>query len=219
MKNLIGLLPDSGKRSVHIWGVHPTVADICKVFHPVLTVVDAITCQQGDGPTYGDKINLGLIISGKDLVSVDKVCSQIIGLPWQQVKYIGLSGSQGNKEGIEVLGESITDVQVSFSVPDKNALFHLGSRLIYLLDAVFSKFFSKPFLQFLFSTGYVGTNVRFIKQKCDGCGDCIRACPVEGVLNIETGKIDYKSCIRCLKCYVVCNPKAIAVRGVTRPKE
>jgi len=219
MKNLIGFLPDSGKRSVHIWGVHTTIADICKVFRPVLTVVDAITCQEGDGPAYGDKINLGLIISGKDIVSVDKVCSQIIGLPWEEVKYIGLLDSQENTEGIKVLGESVADVRVSFSVPQKNALFHLGTRLIYILDVVFSKIFSKPFNQFLFSTGYVGTNIRLIKQKCDGCGDCIRVCPIEGVLNIERGQVDYKNCIRCLNCYVACNQKAIAVRGVSRPKE
>ncbi len=219
MKNLIGLLADSEKRRVHIGGVQAAIADISKVFCPALTVVDAITCQEGDGPTYGDKINLGLIVSGKDMASVDKVCSQLIGLPWENVKYIRLSDSQRTAGDIKVVGEPIADVHVSFSVPQKSAFFDLGARLIYGMDAFFSKFFSKPFIQVLYGTGYVGTNVKLLKQKCDGCGDCLRVCPIEGVLNIERGKVYYKNCIRCLNCYVVCKQKAITVKGVSRPKK
>lgn len=219
MKNLMGLLPDPEKRSVHIRGVQAAIADIGKVFQPILTVVDATTCQEGDGPTYGDKIDLGLIISGRNIVSVDKVCSEIIGLPWEKVGYISLSDSLRNTESIKVVGESVADVRLRFTVPQKNALFHLLARLIYMVDVVFSKFFSQPFIQFLYSTGYVGTNVEIIRQRCDGCGDCVRVCPVEGVLNIERGKVDYKNCIRCLDCFIACKQKAITVKGFSRPKK
>lgn len=218
MKNLIGLLPDSEKRRVHIRGVHTSIADICKVFRPVLTIVDAMTCQEGDGPTYGDRIELGLIISGKDMVSVDKVCSQIIGLPWEEVKYIGLLDGQGDIKDIKVIGESLSDVHVPFNIPQKSALFHLGFWMMYALDVVFSKILSRPFNQFLYSTGYVGTNPKIIKERCDGCGDCLSVCPVEGALKIESYKVDYKNCIRCLNCFIACNQKAITVKGVSRPK-
>lgn len=219
MKNLIGLLADSEKRKIHIRGVHATIADISKVFRPVLTIVDATTCQEGDGPTYGDKIDLNLIVSGKDMVSVDKVCSQIIGLPWEKVKYIRFLDSQRNSGSTRVVGEPVADVLVPFRVPQKSAFFDLAARLIYSMDAFFSNFFSTPFIQFLYSTGYVGTNVKLLKQKCDGCGDCLRVCPIEGVLNIERGKVDYKNCIRCLNCYVACKQKAIIVKGVSRPEK
>ena len=43
MKNLIGLLPNSEKRRVHVKGVNASIADISRVFHPVLTIVDAVT--------------------------------------------------------------------------------------------------------------------------------------------------------------------------------
>jgi uncharacterized protein (DUF362 family)/NAD-dependent dihydropyrimidine dehydrogenase PreA subunit len=217
MKNLIGVLPDSEKRKVHIWDVHESIADIYKVIQPVLTVVDATTCMEGDGPTYGDKVNLGLIISGKDTVATDKVCSQIIGLSWEEVKYLRLANRNSDK--VKVAGESITDVQRYFNIPQKSSIFHLCFRLIYVFDILFSKIFDQHLNQFLYSTGYVGTNPKIIKDKCNECGDCIEVCPIAGVINIENYKVDYKNCIRCLDCYFACTQQAIIVKGVSRPKE
>ncbi|NOQ97550.1 MAG: DUF362 domain-containing protein [Calditrichae bacterium] len=219
MKNLIGLLPDSEKRKVHIGDVHESISDIFKVLRPVLTVVDATTCMEGDGPTYGDKVDLGLIISGKDTLATDKVCSQIIGLPWEEVKYIRLANSKSNMTKVNVVGESITDIQSHFHIPQKSSVFHLCFSLIYIFDVLFSKIFGKPLNQFLYSTGHVGTNPKLIKDKCNGCGDCVEVCPVEGVLKIDTYEIDYKKCIRCLDCYFVCSQQAIKVKGVSRPTE
>ena len=219
MKNLIGLLPDSEKRKVHIYDVHESIADIYKVFRPVLTVVDAITCMEGDGPTYGDKIDLGLIIAGKDALATDKVCSQIIGLPWQEVKYIRLANRLTDEVKINVVGESISDIQKHFHIPVKSLFFHLSFKLIYIFDVLFSKIFSKPLNRFLYSTGYVGTNPEIIKDKCNACGDCIKVCPIAGVMKIENYKVDYKNCIRCLECYFACNQQAIFLKGVSRPRD
>ena len=218
IKNLIGLLPDSEKRKVHIYDIHECIADIYKVFQPVLTVVDAITCMEGDGPTYGDKIDLGLIISGKDTLATDKVCSQIIGLPWKEVKYMRLASRMTNEIKINVVGESITDIQKHFKIPEKSFIFHLFFRLIYIFDVLFSKIFSKPFNRFLYSTGYVGTNPKIIKDKCNKCGDCAEVCPIMDAIKIEHYKVNYKECIRCLDCYFACNHHAIIVKGVSRPK-
>jgi uncharacterized protein (DUF362 family)/NAD-dependent dihydropyrimidine dehydrogenase PreA subunit len=218
MKNLIGLLPNAEKRSVHIRGVHASIADICEVFRPILTVVDAITCMEGDGPTYGDKVDLGLIVSGKGTVSIDKICSQIIGLPWEEVEYIRLAAGGLNREEVKVVGEALADIKVPFKIPHKSALYHLSTRLVHIFDVLFSKLSSKHFNQFLYSTGHFGTNPRIMKEACNGCGDCIEACPIENVLNIETYEIDYKNCIRCLNCYFACNKEAIKVKGFSRPE-
>jgi len=219
MKNLIGLLPNSEKRRAHISGVHASVADICKVFQPVLTVVDAITCMDGDGPTYGNPKDVGVIIAGKDMVSVDKISSQIIGLSWQDIEYIRLFDSGNGNGNIQVIGESVKDIMNPFHIPHKSEFYHLSTRLLHIFDIPFSGVFPTHLSQFLFSTGHFGTNPRIIRDKCDKCGDCVKVCPVENVLNVETYKIQYKYCIRCMECYLACDKHAITVKGFSRPEQ
>lgn len=219
MKNLIGLLPNSEKRKVHIRGVHESIVDISQVFRPVLTIVDATTCLEGDGPTYGDKIDLGLIVSGKDPVSTDVVCSQIIGLPWENVKYLRLANGKHHRKDIKVVGESLADIEYPFKIPRKSVLYHSSTRIIHIFDVAFSKIFSQHLNQFLFSTGHFGTNPKIIREKCNGCCDCLRVCPIENVLDIETYKVDYKICIRCLECYFACDQKAIVIKGFSHPEQ
>jgi Pyruvate/2-oxoacid:ferredoxin oxidoreductase delta subunit len=174
---------------------------------------------EGDGPTYGDRFDLNLVVSGKDLVAVDKVCSQIIGISWEELDYLRISDESLNQIDIEVVGESLGDVKTSFSIPRKSAFYHFAAWMIYALDIPFSKIFAKHFNQFLYSTGYVGTNPKIIQAKCDKCGDCVKVCPEENVLDIEHYKINYKDCIRCLNCFQTCNRNAIFVKGVSHPKE
>jgi uncharacterized protein (DUF362 family)/ferredoxin-like protein FixX len=218
MKNLIGLLPDSEKRRVHICGVHKSIADICNILKPILTVVDATTCMQGDGPTYGDKVNLNLIISGKDPLATDKVCSQIIALPWDQIEYIRLEDAKYDRHDVEVVGESLENIAVPFKIPYKTIFYHFSTRMIHILDVVFSVIFRQHLNHFLFNTGYFGTIPKINKDNCNACGDCINICPIENTIDIGTLKIDYKKCIRCLDCFFACDKQAITVKGFSRPE-
>jgi uncharacterized protein (DUF362 family)/NAD-dependent dihydropyrimidine dehydrogenase PreA subunit len=219
MKNLIGLLPDEEKRRCHIMGVHASVADICKVLSPVLTVVDAVMCLEGDGPTYGDPKEVGLIVAGKNMVSVDRICGRIIGLPPDGLEYIRLYYDGREPEDIEIAGESVEDVQAPFKIPEKSAFYHFSTRMIHVLDIPFSKIFPGHLNRFMFSTGYFGTNPKIIKERCDRCGKCIEVCPVDNALKLDSYSVEYKKCIRCMECYLVCNKKAIAVKGFSRPEQ
>ena len=219
MKNLIGLLPDSEKRRVHVRGIHPSIADINKVIQPVFSVVDATTCMEGDGPTYGDAVELNLILSGRDTVAVDKVCSGVVGVPWRDVGYLQLADGRRPRQQIDTVGASIEDVKVHLKIPEKNAFYHLSTRMIHILDVVFSKVSSQHLNQFLFGTGYFGTNPKILKEMCNACGDCVKVCPVEKVIDIEIHKIYYNRCIRCLNCFFACDRRAIAVGGFSRPDE
>jgi uncharacterized protein (DUF362 family)/NAD-dependent dihydropyrimidine dehydrogenase PreA subunit len=217
MKNLIGLLPDEEKRRCHIMGVHASVADICIVLQPVLTVVDAVTCLEGDGPTYGDPKDVGLIVAGKNMVSVDRICSRIIGLPPDGLEYINLYYNGRQPEEIETAGESVEAVKTTFNVPEKSAFYHLSTRMIHVLDIPYSKLFPGHFNRFMFSTGYFGTNPKIIKEKCDRCGKCVEVCPMPSSLKLDSYSVEYKKCIRCMECYLVCDKKAIMVKGFSRP--
>jgi len=79
IKKLKGLLPDKTKRSFHQEGLFDAVTDLLAAVKPRLAVVDAIICQEGVGPVFGDPVEMDLILAGKDLVAVDSVCARLIG--------------------------------------------------------------------------------------------------------------------------------------------
>ena len=53
------------------------------------------------------------------------------------------------------------------------------------------------------------------REKCVGCGICVRACPVEGkAIEVRNGKAeyDYSKCIKCYCCQEMCPEEAITVK-------
>jgi uncharacterized protein (DUF362 family)/Pyruvate/2-oxoacid:ferredoxin oxidoreductase delta subunit len=219
MKNLIGLLPNCEKRRVHVRGVHEAIADICKVVQPVLNVVDAGMCMQGDGPTYGDAVETGLILASKDMVAVDAACCRLIGIsPGEVPQYIRLSANGRDLSNLDLVGDPLGHLQ-PFRIPDKSPLFDAVFRGLYIADILWSHFSNQPLNSFLYRTGVIGTNPKIVGQKCNLCGDCLAACPEPEAIRLERFKIDYQTCIRCLMCYDVCRQEAIVVRGVSRPQQ
>jgi len=55
--------------------------------------------------------------------------------------------------------------------------------------------------------------VKIIKEKCDGCGNCVEVCPF-GVLEIKNGKAIVKhpeKCKKCGACISACPNNAIKI--------
>jgi len=48
------------------------------------------------------------------------------------------------------------------------------------------------------------------KNKCVGCGICVRECPVDAIsMKEERAVIDMEKCIRCGKCHDICPQEAV----------
>ncbi len=118
LKKMKGLETDKGKRRMHQVDLFRGISDINTVFKPALTVVDAILCQEGLGPVFGRPLEMDLVVAGKDPVSVDSICGQIMGYDPEEVLVTKFAAERGlgvmNNEFIEVVGERLEKVRRRF---------------------------------------------------------------------------------------------------------
>ena len=51
------------------------------------------------------------------------------------------------------------------------------------------------------------------EEECTGCGDCVTACPVEGVVVLENEKaiVKREDCIECNACVDTCSSSAMTM--------
>lgn len=141
IKKLKGLLPDKTKRAFHQQGLFDAVVDLLAATKPALTVVDAIICQEGVGPVFGDPIEMDLVLASKDLVACDSVCSRLIGYDPEDIKLTVNAAARGlgvmDPEKIEILGEDLASVSRRFvRAVEANPVGEVdGFKLIYGEDA------------------------------------------------------------------------------------
>lgn len=96
MKNLFGVLPGAvygwPKNLLHVKGIPYSILDLTATVRPSLTIVDAVTAMEGDGPIMGKPRNLGFVAIGSDLPAVDATCARIIGLDPRKIDYLRIAG-------------------------------------------------------------------------------------------------------------------------------
>ena len=118
IKKLKGLLPDKTKRAFHQEGLFDGVIDLMAATRPTLTIVDAIICQEGIGPVFGDPIEMDLVLASRDLVAADTVCARMIGFEPEEIKLTVHAAERGlgtmDLNRIEIVGEALEDVSRRF---------------------------------------------------------------------------------------------------------
>lgn len=133
MKNLIGLYPGTEYYSARAWlhdraaekgspGVAYEVVDMVRANKTGLSVIDASTAMEGDGPTGGGLVDLNLIIAGTSPLAADMVGATVMGFETDEIPAIVYAHEAGmgpfNLEDIEVRGLKIEDVRHSFVRPN-----------------------------------------------------------------------------------------------------
>lgn len=86
---------------------------------PSLAIIDGVTAMEGDGPIYGSRKELGVVLAGVDPVAVDTIAAYIAGFDIRHTGYIYVSGLRGIVENrldeIEVVGEKLEEIRSSFT--------------------------------------------------------------------------------------------------------
>jgi uncharacterized protein (DUF362 family) len=117
IKNLFGCVP-SNKRIY----LHPYLPEVFyrlyTLFKPQLTIMDARTGIEGNGPTKGKPVKMGLMVTGNDALAVDITAAKIMKLNWKETYLNYIANKTGFPEkDIAVEGLSISAVEHRFEPP------------------------------------------------------------------------------------------------------
>jgi len=120
IKNLYGVFQRKNKNRLHRH-LDSVLTFLAEKVRTDLIVVDGLTCMEGNGPVVGNPICLEIIVSGKNIVSVDSTCSRIMGYDPRLISHIAKSSARGigpiKNEDIEILGDDIDEIRASFTPP------------------------------------------------------------------------------------------------------
>lgn len=116
LKNQFGCIPITRKVKYHP-NLDSVIVDACRAMKPDFCVVDGILGLGGvKGPTLGRPIPAHVIVTGRDPVAVDTVCSKIMGFHPHLISHIRKAQSAGiGKMAYTVVGEALDSVQTDFN--------------------------------------------------------------------------------------------------------
>jgi uncharacterized protein (DUF362 family) len=132
MKNLIGVFPGSVYYSVRAFlhdraaekgspGIAYEIVDMVRASKMGLTVIDASTAMEGNGPSGGDLLKMDLIIAGTNPLATDMVAANIMGFETEEVPTFAWAVKSGMKpasiDEIEIRGEKLINVRRNFVKP------------------------------------------------------------------------------------------------------
>lgn len=209
LKNMKGVVPAREKHIIHLAGLDSGIVDINTVVRTDLVVVDAIDCMEGTGgPTNGRPIRVGLVIAGDNPVEVDAVCLRIMGVDPRRVAHVREAAERrlGRLDGFEVKGERVEDVAVKFSVPATPRVnrFFISGIFVKLVN-LFANLLARLTGKTPVTAGGVTGEVKVLKEKCDACAVCVKACPVEAItMREKLPRVDAGKCILCFCCAEAC---------------
>jgi uncharacterized protein (DUF362 family)/Pyruvate/2-oxoacid:ferredoxin oxidoreductase delta subunit len=207
VKNLFGTVVGTAKAGWHLKAgadrdmFARMLLEIYLLRPPELTIVDAVTAMEGDGPSSGDPRQVGLLLAGINPVAVDVIAAEIAGIPnkllyvERAARTLGLDGA--DRATITTRGLPLPEARVT------------AFRLPHISDVQFGL---PPFLKNRLRH-YLTSRPCAIPEKCRLCGICADACPPRAI-SVKDGRLvfDYHACIRCFCCRELCPDGALDVQ-------
>ncbi|MFX0117029.1 MAG: DUF362 domain-containing protein [Candidatus Hodarchaeota archaeon] len=111
IKNQFGCYPQHNRVLLHSH-LDEALVDINWVLRPKLAIMDARTAIQGNGPTRGYPVKMGLFLGSRDLVALDAVALHLMCIEPERVSHVCLAGRRG-------LGK-IKDLETDWAMVNKH---------------------------------------------------------------------------------------------------
>ncbi|WP_432822335.1 DUF362 domain-containing protein [Trichloromonas sp.] len=207
VKNLFGAVVGMRKPRLHLQaGTDKAffalmLLELAEHVRPALSIVDAVTGMEGDGPGSGDPVHIGALLAGADPLAVDTVAADLVLMPpeqnWPQ-KIARQTGRYGSRIAeVETVGDALESLRPGSFRPSKTADVNFGL---------------PPFLKNRLRRSLTALPAVDL-SRCEVCGLCVKHCPPEA-MTLAGGRlqIDYKRCIGCFCCQELCPHGALLTR-------
>jgi uncharacterized protein (DUF362 family) len=147
MKNLFGLVPEPRRIVYHRW-LDSIIAQIAKTLSgKTIIVVDGLVGMEGNGPLYGEAVQLDLLMAGKNLWAVDRTVCDLISIPPERIGYLRIAEDLGLAEDgiIELVGDPMEGCRRPFKPVQFNPYRTFEKKLMEspLVHVVTSHWFQK----------------------------------------------------------------------------
>jgi uncharacterized protein (DUF362 family) len=117
IKNLFGCVPSSKRIYLHPY-LPEVMYRLYRLFKPQLTIMDARTGIEGNGPTKGKPVKMGLILTSNDALALDITAARVMMLDWKETYLNYIANKTGiHEEEIQVDGSPINEVEHRFEPP------------------------------------------------------------------------------------------------------
>jgi len=204
VKNLFGGVVGKRKIALHLQaGDDKTLfarllLEIAERIAPCLTLVDAVTAMEGEGPGSGNPVAIGALLASRSPLAVDAAAIRLLGLPlsevWTQQVALEDRRQEADPNRLEIVGHSPETFRPDRFEPARRTEIHFG----------LPRFLRRHLKRWVTARPEVDL------PRCVACGLCVEHCPpqamtlVHGRLHIHDAQ-----CIRCFCCQELCPHNAL----------
>ena len=199
VKNLFGAVVGMRKARLHLQAGSDKsffalmLLELAERVAPALTIVDAVTAMEGNGPGSGDPVQVGALLAGASPLAVDTTAAALLGLGpaanWTQKVAIATGRPASRLEELTLLGDALEELRVRHFRPARSTDVNFG----------LPTFLKRPLKNAL--TARPGVD----RSRCLRCGFCVEHCPPQAMrIEADGLEIDYAHCIRCFCCQELC---------------